>query len=118
CMNGWGSTFMTVTPDGTVLPCHTARMLPGLSFPNVKTASLREIWYESEAFNKFRGTSWMKEPCVSCPEREKDLGGCRCQAYLLAHDPSAADPVCAKSPHRSVVDAAVAHAQRERGTEK
>jgi len=118
CMNGWGSTFMTVTPDGTVLPCHTARMLPGLSFPNVKTASLREIWYESEAFNKFRGTGWMKEPCASCPEREKDLGGCRCQAYLLAHDPSAADPVCAKSPHRPVVDAAVAHAQRERGVEK
>ena len=29
----------------------------------------------------------MKEPCRSCPERSKDFGGCRCQAYLLTGDP-------------------------------
>jgi len=34
CMNGWGSTFLTVTPDGSALPCHSAKMLP-LTFPNV-----------------------------------------------------------------------------------
>ena len=33
CMNGLGSIFLTVTPDGTALPCHAARMLPGLDFP-------------------------------------------------------------------------------------
>ncbi len=32
CMNGLGSLFLTVTPDGTALPCHAARMLPGLTF--------------------------------------------------------------------------------------
>jgi pyrroloquinoline quinone biosynthesis protein E len=99
CMNGWGSTFMTVTPDGTALPCHTAKMLPGLAFPNVRAAGVRSIWYESEGFNRFRGTAWMKEPCASCDERDKDLGGCRCQAYLLAQDRAATDPVCEKSPH-------------------
>ena len=33
CMNGLGSIFLTITPDGTALPCHAARMLPGLAVP-------------------------------------------------------------------------------------
>jgi PqqA peptide cyclase len=111
CMNGWGTTFMAITPDGTALPCHTAKMLPGLPFPNVRSASMREIWFESEGFNRFRGTGWMKEPCASCDEREKDFGGCHCQAYLLANDPYMADPVCSKSPHHHVVTEATARAQ-------
>jgi PqqA peptide cyclase len=115
CVNGWGSTLMVVAPDGTALPCHTAKMLPGLAFPDVRTHSLQFIWTESEAFNRFRGTAWMKEPCASCDEREKDLGGCRCQAFLLANDATAADPVCAKSPHRQIVDRAVETAQRISG---
>jgi PqqA peptide cyclase len=118
CMNGWGTTFMTVTPDGTALPCHTAKMLPGLSFPNVRTNTVREIWHHADVFERFRGTNWMKEPCASCDERDTDLGGCRCQAYLLANDPEAADPVCTKSPHRDVVTQAVAHAQRTNVVEK
>jgi pyrroloquinoline quinone biosynthesis protein E len=112
CMNGWGSVFLTVTPDGTAVPCHTARMLPGLAFPNVREMGVRDIWYESEGFNRYRGTGWMKEPCRSCPEREKDFGGCRCQAYMLANDPAAADPVCEKSPLHGVVTAMVDKAQR------
>lgn len=111
CMNGWGNVFLTITPDGTALPCHTARMLPGLDFPNVKDMSVKEIWYESEGFNRYRGDSWMKDPCRTCPEKEKDLGGCRCQAYMLAGDPAAADPVCDKSPAHGVVTAAVERAQ-------
>jgi pyrroloquinoline quinone biosynthesis protein E len=118
CMNGWGTTFMTVTPDGTVLPCHTARMLPGLSFPNVLHHSISDIWTHSEGFNRFRGTGWMKEPCLSCDEREKDYGGCRCQAYLLAHDPAAADPVCAKSPHHHLIADAVSSAQQSAPVEQ
>ncbi|AOF83800.1 coenzyme PQQ biosynthesis enzyme PqqE [Methyloversatilis sp. RAC08] len=105
CMNGWGNIFLTITPDGKALPCHTARMLPGLEFPDVRTSSIREIWYESEGFNRYRGTGWMKEPCSSCPEKENDYGGCRCQAYMIANDPAAADPVCDKSPlHHRITD--------------
>ncbi|NTV11925.1 MAG: SPASM domain-containing protein, partial [Zoogloea sp.] len=115
CMNGWGNVFLTVTPDGTAVPCHTARMLPGLEFPNVKEHSVEYIWRDSEGFNRYRGTGWMKEPCASCDERDKDLGGCRCQAYMLANDPAAADPVCRKSPQRKVVDAAVAQANDPAG---
>lgn len=109
CMNGWGNVFLTVTPDGTALPCHTARMLPGLSFPNVGDSSLRDIWYDSPGFNRYRGTGWMKQPCRDCEHKEEDLGGCRCQAYLLAGDAEAADPVCPKSPkHERVLDALAA----------
>jgi pyrroloquinoline quinone biosynthesis protein E len=106
CVNGWGSMFMTVAPDGTALPCHTARMLPGIEFPNLRETSVRSAWLESDGFNRYRGTGWMKEPCLSCDQKEHDLGGCRCQAYMLTHDAQAADPVCVKSPqHGLVLDA-------------
>jgi len=117
CMNGWGNVFLTITPDGTALPCHTARMLPGLAFPNVRDMGVREIWHHSEGFNRFRGTGWMKEPCRSCPERDVDLGGCRCQAYMLAQDPAAADPVCDKSPHHGLIVDIVEKAQQPRAPE-
>jgi PqqA peptide cyclase len=103
CMNGWGAVFLVVAPDGAALPCHAARELPGLAFPNVRALSLAAIWYDSPAFNRYRGLEWMQEPCRSCDEREKDLGGCRCQAWLLSGDAANADPVCAKSPHHQRV---------------
>jgi len=114
CMNGWGNVFMTIAPDGIALPCHTARMLPGLAFPSVRDSNVREIWYESEGFNRYRGTGWMKEPCRTCPEREIDLGGCRCQAFMLAQDPAAADPVCDKSPRHAELVATVDRLQTPR----
>ncbi len=111
CVNGWGQMFMTVTPDGIALPCHTARMLPGLEFPDLRTTSVQSAWQDSEGFNRYRGTGWMKEPCASCDQKEADLGGCRCQAYMLTHDPEAADPVCPKSPQHGVVQEAVRRAE-------
>ncbi|HEY8052160.1 MAG TPA: pyrroloquinoline quinone biosynthesis protein PqqE [Steroidobacteraceae bacterium] len=112
CMSGLGSVFLAVAPDGTALPCHAARTLPGLELPNVRGADVRAIWYDSPAFNRFRGDAWMKEPCRSCPEKVKDFGGCRCQAYLLTGDADNADPVCDLSPHHHLVTAAVARAER------
>lgn len=112
CMNGLGSVFLSLTPDGTALPCQSARVLPGIDFPNVREQSVREIWYESDAFNRFRGDAWMKEPCRSCPEKTRDFGGCRCQAYLLTGDANNADPVCDLSPHHHVITEAVARAEQ------
>ncbi len=100
CMNGWGTTFLGVAPDGTALPCHAARMLPGLALPNVTTQGLREIWTESDAFRRFRGTQWMQEPCRSCDQREQDYGGCRCQAFLVTGNAAATDR-CASAPART-----------------
>ncbi|WP_448144836.1 pyrroloquinoline quinone biosynthesis protein PqqE [Pseudomonas silesiensis] len=105
CMNGWGSVFLDITPDGTVLPCHSARQLP-VQFPNVREHSLAHIWYESFGFNRFRGYEWMVEPCRSCDEKSRDFGGCRCQAFQLTGDASNADPVCSKSSHHHKILAA------------
>ena len=113
CMNGWGEVFMIVTANGDVLPCHSARVLPNIEFPNVKNDQLNEIWYDSSAFNKYRGDDWMKEPCRSCSEKENDLGGCRCQAYLLSGDAEGADPICTKSPHRHLIDQALEDSKNE-----
>ncbi len=98
CSNGWATTFITVTPEGDVLPCHAAKVIPGLDFPNIKQHKLSDIWRSSDLFNKYRGTNWMVEPCASCPERMIDLGGCRCQALMLTGDAANADPVCSLSP--------------------
>ena len=112
CMKGLGSVFLAIAPDGTAMPCHAARMLPGLDLPNVQQSDIRSIWYDSPAFNRFRGEAWMKEPCRSCPDRSKDFGGCRCQAYLLTGDPDNTDPVCDLSPQHALVTEAVARAER------
>ena len=104
CMNGWGSVFLGVGADGAALPCHNAREIPGLDIPNVRDHSMREIWYDSKAFNFFRGDEWMQEPCRSCDEKSKDFGGCRCQALMLAGDASKTDPVCSKSPDHGVIE--------------
>lgn len=112
CMNGWGEVFMIVTADGTVLPCHSARSLPGMDFPKISDgSSLEWAWNESPAFNKYRGDDWMKEPCRSCPEKEKDLGGCRCQTFLLTGDAEGADPVCSLSPAHDVILQAIEDAK-------
>jgi pyrroloquinoline quinone biosynthesis protein E len=112
CMNGWGSVFLGIAPDGTALPCHAARSLPGIAFPNVRDFSVDEIWHASGAFNRYRGDAWMKSPCSSCPDKSRDHGGCRCQAYALTRDADNADPVCSKSPHHERVHAIVMQSQQ------
>lgn len=98
CMGGWGRQFLNVSPSGRVLPCHAAETIPGLSFDSVRGKELAEIWAASPAFEKFRGTDWMSEPCRSCAQREIDWGGCRCQALAIAGAAEATDPACALSP--------------------
>jgi PqqA peptide cyclase len=106
-MGGWGRKTLNVTPSGKVLPCHAAESIPGLVFWNVRERSLADIWRSSPAFNAFRGTDWMREPCRSCARKEVDFGGCRCQALALAGDARETDPVCRLSPrHDAVADIA------------
>jgi len=112
CMNGWATTILCVNPSGTALPCQAAAMLPGLSFPSVRSSSVRDIWYGSAAFNRFRGESWMPALCRDCPERGIDYGGCRCQAYLLTGDVTATDPACSKSPDHAIVLEAIARGEQ------
>jgi len=98
CMGGWGRNLIDVTPTGKVLPCHAAETIPGLQIDNIRSRRLAEIWINGAAFQKFRGTAWMKEPCRSCERREIDWGGCRCQALAYTGDAANTDPACALSP--------------------
>jgi PqqA peptide cyclase len=104
CMNGWGHQQMLIDPAGRVLPCHAAAVIPGLDLPSACQHKLRWIWEDSPAFNRFRDESWMPEPCRSCDRRTRDFGGCRCQAFLLAGDAAATDPVCILAPQHAVVE--------------
>jgi pyrroloquinoline quinone biosynthesis protein E len=117
CSNGWGTTFITVTPEGDVLPCQSAKIIEGLEFPNVREGSLEDIWRHADLFTRFRGTEWMQEPCASCPEKEIDLGGCRCQAFMLTGDAYATDPICEFSPDHHLVDEAIAAAEHDTAEE-
>jgi PqqA peptide cyclase len=110
CMGGWGQKLMLIAPNGDALPCHAAQIIPGLRFDNLKDRSLRDIWENSEVFQKFRGEQWMPEPCKSCDRRTRDFGGCRCQAFLLTGEAATTDPVCTLAPLRSLVDDIVAAA--------
>ncbi|WP_425432946.1 pyrroloquinoline quinone biosynthesis protein PqqE [Hartmannibacter diazotrophicus] len=111
CMGGWGRVGLNVTPSGKVLPCHAAESIPHLTFENVKDKPLDWIWAKSEAFNAYRGTAWMPEPCKSCERKEADWGGCRCQAMAYAGDAGATDPACIKSPlHAKMQELALAEA--------
>jgi pyrroloquinoline quinone biosynthesis protein E len=103
CMGGWGEQFLNVTPSGRVLPCHAAESIAGLLFDSVREHSLSWIWRDSSAFQKFRGTDWMSEPCKSCAFRESDRGGCRCQAFALTGNAASTDPTCALSPRHAEI---------------
>jgi len=110
CLNGWGRQYLTVSPVGDVLPCPTAGEIKSLRFDNVSAHGLSWIWTHSDAFNRFRGTTWMSDPCRTCDRREIDFGGCRCQAALVTGDAANTDPVCALSPHRPLIDEALSAA--------
>ena len=107
CMGGWGRRLMLIDPAGQALPCHAAGVIPGMQFDNVRDHALEWIWNESSAFQRFRGDAWMPEPCRSCDRRSEDFGGCRCQAFLIAGNANATDPVCSLAPERHLIDAAL-----------
>ena len=103
CMGGWAQKNIVVTPNGRVLPCHAAAEIEGLEFWDVPGRTLAECWSDAPGMNAFRGEGWMPEPCRSCPERARDFGGCRCQAYALTKDPFAVDPACELAPNHDIV---------------
>jgi PqqA peptide cyclase len=110
CMGGWGRRLMLINPEGKVLPCHAAEVIPGLAFENVREQSLEFIWQESSSFQRFRGEAWMPDLCRSCDRRTEDFGGCRCQALLLAGDAAATDPACSLAPSHHIIEAALSEA--------
>lgn len=105
CVGGWGRQILLIDPAGQALPCHSASVIPGLRFDNVREHELSWIWASSPAFERFRGDAWMPETCLACPRKELDFGGCRCQAFLLTGDAGNMDPVCRYSPDHALLQA-------------
>ena len=103
CMGGWGRRMINIDPSGFILPCHAAQSIPGLKFARADETPLREAWFESDAFVRFRGTEWMAEPCRSCEFKTVDWGGCRCQSLAILGDASQTDPACEFSPHYGIL---------------
>jgi pyrroloquinoline quinone biosynthesis protein E len=112
CMDGWGERYLVIAPDGLLLPCQAARVIPELEFDNVARWPLAALWRASPALLRFRGEQGLPEQCRSCPEHERDHGGCRCQAYLMTGNAGAVDPACALSPHHEAVVSAQLAAER------
>ncbi|MBB4686918.1 pyrroloquinoline quinone biosynthesis protein PqqE [Amycolatopsis jiangsuensis] len=113
CMGGWAQNALTVAPDGTVYPCPVAAEITTMNFASVRDHNLAWIWSKSEAFQAFRGTAWMPDPCQSCPRKEIDFGGCRCQAFALTGDAARTDPVCMHSPDHHLVQEALVGANED-----
>ena len=111
CMDGWGRRYIVITPDGSSFPCHAAHTIPGVPLASAIEHSLTEIWEQSELFNLFRGERWMSEPCLSCPQRTVDYGGCRCQAFHFTGVAAATDPACRFSPNHALIEEARIHAR-------
>ena len=113
CMGGWGRQFFNITPAGKVLPCHAAETITDLDFLSVRSNhSIAWIWHNSDAFNRYRGTDWMPEPCQSCAFKEIDFGGCRCQAFALTGRADNTDPACSLSPlHQTIFNTAQTEAE-------
>ena len=53
----------------------------------------------------------MPQPCKGCDEKEKDFGGCRCQAFMMTGDMHKTDPVCSKSEDHHLIQQAIASAR-------
>ena len=112
CMGGWGQRFLNISPSGKVLPCHAAESITTLAFDNIREKPLADIWLGGPAFQAFRGTDWMPEPCRACDRKEMDWGGCRCQAFAITGDAAQTDPACALSKdHDRLVLTAIEDAQ-------
>ncbi len=115
CMEGWARRYVHIAPTGLVLPCHAAHTLPGLAFESVRDKPLAAVWKDAPGLQRFRGDAWLPEPCASCPRKEIDHGGCRCQAYALTGDAAVTDPACSLSPAHGLIEAARLRASAERG---
>jgi radical SAM protein with 4Fe4S-binding SPASM domain len=70
---GMGSNYCSVDFDGNMKMCSYAKGSVG----NVITDDPVTLWNNSEILNRYRGGSWIPEPCQSCSLFSTCLSGCR-----------------------------------------
>jgi radical SAM protein with 4Fe4S-binding SPASM domain len=94
-----GSGLCYIKPNGDVWPCPFIPITTG----NVRQTPLKEIWQNSEVFNKLRDRANLKGRCASC-KYKNICGGCRGRAYAHYGDYLAEDPLCfLYTPSKSVL---------------
>ncbi len=93
CLAGTGFCF--ISHRGVVQTCGYLEIPCG----DLRTQSFKEVWENSEIFNKLRDFSNYKGKCGKC-EYIRVCGGCRARAYYLKGDYLEEDPLCLYEPIR------------------
>ena len=91
-----GYVLTVVERDGTVWGC-VPEATHGEPLGNIHQTSFREIWMNSEAFQRLRDTDGYQGKCGRC-EFRKVCGGCRARAYEISGDYMAEEPYCIYEP--------------------
>lgn len=89
CAAGMPSGYLTVLPNGDVIPC----MLLQVKLGNVREESITRIWDDSQFLSDLRNRSLLEGECGGCIYRDV-CAGCRGRAYEETGSILAADPGC------------------------
>lgn len=88
-----GISFCFISHVGIVQPCGYLEVECG----SIKRSHFREIWENSEVFQKLRNLSLYQGKCGKC-EFLRVCGGCRARAYEATGNYLAEEPLCTYEP--------------------
>jgi radical SAM protein with 4Fe4S-binding SPASM domain len=89
CAAGMPNGYITVLPNGDVIPC----MLLQVRIGNVRGNDVRDLWQNSPTLKTLRSRDLLKGTCGTCKDRDA-CAGCRGRAYEDTQDVLAPDPGC------------------------
>ena len=86
------SDTVDLDPSGNLLLCDVL----DIRLSSVKGRSLAEAWREADSHPLSQRVSRprLSGPCLSCPIRERCLGGCYARSLLAGQGPDGPDPLC------------------------
>ncbi len=88
-----GTHYLGIRPNGDMTPCPYLPVYGG----NLRERSFKEIWEDSEVFNRIRSRNALGGRCGAC-EFNRVCGGCRARAYGATGDYLAEDDWCVYEP--------------------
>jgi radical SAM protein with 4Fe4S-binding SPASM domain len=103
---------MGIRPNGDLTPCPYLPVFAG----NLRSASIAELWANSELFTRIRQRTSLAGRCGAC-EMNGHCGGCRARAHGMAGDLMAEDPLCTHSPGKFAGSALLTVSGRTYGLE-
>jgi heme b synthase len=94
CLAGTGFCF--ISHVGRVQTCGFLDVTCG----DIKTTHFKDVWENSEVFNKLRDFNNLEPKCGIC-EYKQVCGGCRARAYEATGNYLAQEPLCTYQPARN-----------------